>query len=575
MSQQPNAGKTRDDSNDNCPWPIDRIAARLGFGPLDFEPYGWHAAKLSPELVTSAARSAPRPARANYVLVTATNPTPLGEGKTITTIGLAMGLERLGASAIATLREPSMGPLFGVKGGGAGGGRATLLPREQINLHFTGDFHAVTSAANLLAAIVDNHMLRGNSPTLDPTAPRWPRAIDVCDRALARLQSEFHVGSRSLHVETGFWLTPASEIMAVLALARDFSDLRRRLGQIVVGRGTQGEWITAEEVRGAGALAALLRDALRPNLVQTCEHTPAFVHAGPFANIAHGNSSVLADLAAIDRADFVVTEAGFGADCGAEKFFHVKCRASGLVPNCIVLVTTLRALKLQSGRWQARPGHPLPPELFARHSQALAEGLVNLEAQLDLLARFGPPIVVAINRFPEDDEEEFKLVERRAIERGASRVAVSDAFARGGEGAVELAEAVRDVCRQPPSPIRFLYELDATPADKLHALATQVYGADGVDLEPLAARQLSELADTPAARQPICVAKTPYSLSHDPRNLGRPTGFRLPIREIRWSAGAGFLYALAGDISTMPGLPAEPRAYRIDLTAEGRIVGLE
>lgn len=554
----------------SLPRPIAEIARELSLSDVDFEPLGRGKAKLE------WPATAPTGRRGRYVAVTAVNPTPAGEGKTVTSIGLAMGLRRLGASSLVALRQPSLGPLFGMKGGGAGDGRAFLAPRDDINLHFTGDLHAVTAAANLLAALVDNHVRRRLEPRIEPSAVTWRRALDVCDRSLRRITTHDDSPAGPVERSTGFLLTPASEVMAVLALAVDPSDLRRRLGRILVGRDVSGRPVAADDVRAAGAMAALLKDALRPNLVQTCEGSPAFVHAGPFANIAHGNSSVIADRAGLGRVDYLVTESGFGSDCGAEKFFHIKCRASGLAPDVVVLVATVRALKLQSGRWNVRPGRPFPPELLAPDLAALQAGSVNLAAHLEILRQFGPPVVVAVNRFPTDDDRELQAVERMALEQGAARVAVSDAFALGGAGAEELARAVVAVADSAPPPaFRPLYELSEPTVAKVRTIARQVYGADDVDWAPAALEQLRQIEAAGGVDLPVCIAKTPYSLSHDPARLGRPRGFRLPIREVRWSAGAGFLELLAGDINLLPGLPSHPAAWQIDLTPDGRIVGLK
>jgi formate--tetrahydrofolate ligase len=549
--------------------PIDQLAARLGLEPADVEPFGWYKGKLAQTLQQ---RIAARPA-GKYVDVTAITPTPLGEGKTVTTIGLAMALCRLGHRAVATLREPSLAPVFGIKGGGAGGGRATLVPADDINLHFTGDMHAVTAANNLLAAVIDNHLKRRKQPSLDPETITWKRVLDSSDKGLSHIVSGLGPHPLGPLRETGFELTAASEVMAVLALATDLDDLRRRLGRILVGLTPAGEGVTAEQLGCAGAMAALLRDALRPNLVQTCEQTPALVHAGPFGNIAHGNSSIVADLAAIRLADYVVTESGFAADCGAEKFFDIKCRASRLRPDAEVLVASLRALKVHSGRFRVSPGRPLPPELTSEDLDALSAGLANLDAHVENLRQFGVPVVVAVNRFPGDTDRELDVVKQRALDVGATGVATSDVFARGGEGGLEMARAVVEACRQ-PNRFRFLYPLEMTLEEKIERIATRLYGADAVEYGPGVKRRLAQFADLGYGSLPICMAKTQYSLSHDPKLLGRPRGFRFPIRDVRVSAGAGFVYALAGEIATMPGLPSEPAAGRIDLDAEGRITGL-
>ncbi|MEB2312627.1 MAG: formate--tetrahydrofolate ligase [Sorangiineae bacterium] len=547
---------------------IDEIASGLGLSEREYEPYGWYKAKLVMDAVM--ARS-PRPG-ARIIGVTAITPTPLGEGKTVTSIGLAMALARIGESAIATLREPSLAPVFGIKGGGAGGGRAALLPLTDVNLHFTGDLHAIAAATNLLAALVDNHAGRGLEPKLAPDDITWRRVVDVSDRGLREITTG--KGERlAPQRETGFMLPAASEVMAILALAKDLRDLRARLDRMVVGFAAGGAPVTAKDVGGVGALAALLKDAIRPNLAQTSEHTPVLVHAGPFANIAHGNSSVAADLAAVRLADYVVTESGFGADCGAEKFFHIKARASGLYPHLEVLVCTARALKLHSGRFDVRPGRPLPPALLAEDLDALAAGLPNLEAHIDILRELGVPVVVAVNRFPDDHPRELARIREAALAAGAVAAAESEVYLKGGEGGVELARAVVGACQAESAP-RTFYDLELPIEEKLGVIARRVYGGDGVELSPLAREQAERFTALGYGALPVCVAKTQYSISHDPALLGRPRGFTVPIRELRLSAGAGFLYALAGGIHTMPGLPASPAALRIDVDDAGNITGL-
>jgi len=551
------------------PSKIDVIAQSLGLGPGDYEPVGWYKAKLTLGLEQ---RLASRPL-AKYVDVTAVNPTPLGEGKTVTTIGVAMALSRLGYRSVATLREPSLAPVFGIKGGGAGGGMATLLPADDINLHFTGDGHAVTTATNLVAAMIDNHIKRRQQPLIDPRSVSWRRAVDMNDKGLAHIVAGLDDVPQAPIRETGFELTAASEVMAILALTTGLSDLRRRLGRIVVGETSDCRMVTAEDLGCAGAMAALLKDALRPDLVQTCEHTPAIVHAGPFGNIAHGNSSVLADLAAVRLADYVITESGFGADCGAEKFFDIKCRTSGLKPDVEILVCSVRAMKLHSGRFNVRPGKPIPPELLEENLDAVAAGACNLEAHIDIVRRFGLPVVVAINRFPNDTDRELAAVRRVALESGASAAVISDAFSSGGGGALDLAAAVAKAT-QTPSRFEFLYPLNMPLEDKIRTIATEVYGATDVDFEPPARERLKQFQQMDLGTLPVCIAKTQYSLSHDASLRGRPTGFRLPVREVRLAAGAGFVYALAGEIQTMPGLPSDPAAFHIDVDASGRILGL-
>lgn len=548
---------------------ISELTQQLGLSAEDVEPYGWHIGKLAIDLPI---RLANRP-RGKYIGVTAINPTPLGEGKTVTTIGLAMGLCHLGKKAIATIRQPSQAPVFGVKGGGSGGGKATVEPSHKINLHFTGDLHAIAAANNLLAAMLDNHLKRAKKPLLEPSSVLWRRVLDVCDKGLANIITGRDEPPMAPMRETGFDLTAASEVMAIIALATDLADMRKRLQRMVVGRSTTGEVVTANDVGAAGAMAALLRDALRPNLVQTAEGTPAIVHAGPFANIAHGNSSVIADLIAIKLGDYVVTESGFGSECGAEKLFNIKCRVSDMHPDAEVVVCTVRALKYQSGRFNVKPGRPLPPELIKENSEALQAGAVNLQAHLAILQKFGVPAVVAINRFPDDTEREIEQLRQIALDAGASSVAVSHAFAKGGAGAEELARAVIQAAEKPNN-FRYLYPLEASPTEKLTTLAREIYGATDVAISPLAQEKLDNFQKLGFGNLPICIAKTQYSLSHDPALLGKPSGFSFPIRDVRLAAGAGFLYALAGDISTMPGLPTNPAAMRIDLDGQGNITGM-
>ncbi|QDU52543.1 formate--tetrahydrofolate ligase [Gimesia panareensis] len=548
---------------------IDSLAKEIGLGPGDYEPYGRLKAKLVHGL---AEKLADRPL-AKYIGVTAINPTPLGEGKTVTAIGLAMALSQLGHATIGTLREPSLAPVFGIKGGGAGGGNCTLEPQADINLHFTGDMHAVTSATNLLASIIDNHIARRKLPEINPKTITWKRALDLCDKGLAHIISGLDQPPQAPLRETGFDLTAASEVMAILALANDPRDLRLRLGRIVVGMTFDRQPVTVEQLGCAGAMAALLVDALRPNLVQSCEATPFLVHSGPFGNIAHGNSSIIADQIALRLADYVVTESGFGADCGAEKFFDIKCRTSGLQPDAEVLVCTARALKLQSGQFDVHPGKPLPEALLEENLDALHAGAVNLRAHLDIIQQYHLPTVVAINAFPDDSERELEEIQKIALEQGASAAVITRAFSEGGEGSLALAEAVVQAAAQ-PNQFQYLYPLEMPIAEKIETIATRIYGAASVEFEPLARRRMQEYEQLGYGDLPICIAKTQYSLSHDPHLLGRPSGFTFPVRDLRLSAGAGFLYALSGEIRTMPGLPSEPAALRIDIDDAGKIIGL-
>ena len=549
--------------------PIHQIAAQLGLSTNDVEPIGWYKGKLAAGL----SQRLPERNPGKYIGVTAINPTPLGEGKTVIAIGLAMALARGGRKSIVTLRQPSQGPVFGVKGGGAGGGAASLVPADEINLHFTGDIHAVTSAHNLLAAMLDNHVSRGRTPVINPSTMTWRRVIDLNDKGLAHVITGLDNVPQAPLRETGFDLTAASEIMAILALADSLPDLRNRVGRIIVAETKTGEPVCANDIGATGAMMALLRDAIRPNLVQTCEGTPAIVHAGPFANIAHGNSSVLADLTAVQLADFVVTESGFGSDCGAEKFFNIKCRSSGLRPNAEVVVCTVRALKYHCGKFPMRPGESIPEELLVENLEDLRTGSVNLQAHLAALQNFGIPIVVALNRFPADTDREIELVRQLSMDYGANAFAVAESFKYGSKGTMELAQAVEKACEQPAS-FDYLYPPNLPVVDKLETIVREVYGGDGIELLPLAKRRIEQFERWGFKDLPVCIAKTQYSLSHDPKLLGRPRGFRLPIRDCRLAAGAGYLYALAGEISTLPGLPREPAALRIDVKDDGTIVGI-
>jgi formate--tetrahydrofolate ligase len=541
--------------------PIESVADRAGIPRDALLPYGRHIAKVDPVFLRSLEG---RP-EGRLVLVTATTPTPAGEGKTTTTVGLVQALQRRGRRAMVCVREPSLGPAFGVKGGATGGGWSQVLPMESINLHFTGDLHAVTSAHNLLAAVVDNHLHHGGEPALDPRAVRWRRVMDMNDRALRNIVAGLGGKADGVPRETGFDITAASEVMAILALSRDLADLKARLARIVVGLGPDGTEVTAADLKAAGAMAVLLRDALSPNLVQTVEHGPAFVHAGPFGNIAHGTSSVLATRAALRLADIVVTEAGFASDLGAEKFFDIVCRQAGLAPAATVLVTTVRSLK-----WQGGVGKD---DLSRPDLDALRRGLPNLEAHLDILKAFGVPVVVAVNRFESDAPEELDVVARAAADGGAT-VALSDVYARGGAGGLDLADRVLDALSGPAPTPRTLYPLDRPLREKVETVARTVYGADGVDWDEAAARDLQALESRGHGGLPICMAKTQMSLSDRPDLRGRPRGFRIRVREARVSAGAGFVVVVCGPMMLMPGLPRHPAAERIDLDDEGRITGL-
>jgi formate--tetrahydrofolate ligase len=548
--------------------PIDQIAEEMGLAPDLLEPYGRNVMKVDLDAIE---RLADRP-RAKYVVVSAITPTPLGEGKTTTTVGLGQAFKHIGRRATITIRQPSMGPTFGIKGGAAGGGHSQVVPMENLNLHLTGDFHAVTAAHNLLAAMVDNHIFQGNELGLDLQEITWRRVLDVNDRALRNVVIGLGAKADGVPRQTGFDITAASEVMATLGLARDMRDLRQRLGRIVVGYTRDGVPVTAEQLQAAGSMAVIMRDAIKPNLMQTLENTPVLVHAGPFGNIATGNSSVVADLIALRTSDFVVTEAGFGADMGAERFFNIKCRVSGEAPDAAVVVATVRALKAHSGAFKIVAGKPLPDALLAEGPDDVAAGAANLVKQIENIRIHGVSPVVAINAFPTDHASEHAMIRQIAEEAGA-RVAVCTHFSDGGAGAVELAEAVQDAADE-PSNFQVLYPSEAPLKEKIETVATRVYGADGVDYAPLANRQLEQYEKAGFGNLPVCIAKTHLSISSDPALKGAPTGWRLPIREVRASVGAGFIYPLAGEMRTMPGLGSAPAASRIDLDDNGEIVGL-
>ncbi len=548
--------------------PIEDVANEMGLGSHLLEPYGRHVMKVDLEAI---AETADRP-RAKYVVVTAMTPTPLGEGKTTTTVGLGQAFKHLGKRSVVTIRQPSMGPALGIKGGASGGGMSQVVPMEQLNLHLTGDMHAVTAAHNLLSAMLDNHLFRGTEPVLDPHAVTWRRVLDVNDRALRNIVVGLGGRGDGVPRQTGFDITAASEVMATLALSTSLADLRARLGRIVVGYTPAGEPVTAEQMKAAGAMAVLLRDALKPNLLQTMENTPVLVHTGPFGNIATGNSSVVGDLIALRCGDFVVTEAGFGADMGAERFFNIKCRVSGESPDAAVVVGTVRALKVHSGRYRVVAGKPLPPELLEENPGDVFAGAPNLVAQIENVRRHGIPAVVAVNSFPTDHPSELQAV-REIAEGAGARVAVCDHFSRGGEGAVELAEAVAEAAEE-PSEFRMLYGDGADLREKIETIARSVYGADGVDYAPAANRSLDVYERAGFGTLPICMAKTHLSLSSDPTLRGAPKGWRLPVREVRASVGAGFVYPICGEMRTMPGLGTDPAAAHLDLDENGEVVGL-
>ena len=542
------------------------VAQDMGIDTAQLEPYGHHVAKVD---LSTIDQLADRP-QAKYVVVTAVTPTPFGEGKTTTAVGLAQGLAKEGHSPVLALRQPSLGPVFGIKGGAAGGGYSQVVPMEVLNLHLTGDFHAVTAAHDLLAAMVSNHLHHGNE--LGIHTVEWRRVLDINDRALRAIIEGNGGPMDGVTRQSGFDITAASEVMVILALATSLADLRERLGRIVVGWTKAGEPVTAEDLKAAGAMAVLLRDALKPNLLQTLEGTPALIHTGPFGNIATGNSSVVADRIGSRAGDFLVTEAGFAADMGAERFFNVKCRAAGLTPDAAVVVVTVRALKAHSDRFQVKLGKELPAEMLAEGPADVEAGAPNLRKHLSIIRSFGVQPVVAINAFPTDHDSEHEVIRRIATEEGA-RVAVSTHVAEGGEGARELARVVAEACEEETS-FTPTYELSDPLATKIEKIATGVYGADGVSFEPAARKALERYTERGYGELPVLIAKTQMSLSHDPNLKGAPTGWTLPIREVRLAAGAGYVYALAGSIMTMPGLSKHPGAERIDLDEQGNVVGL-
>ena len=549
--------------------PIAQVGEEAGLLSDELEQYGKYKAKVSLDTLD---RLDGRPT-GRLIVVTGITPTPLGEGKTVTTIGLTQGLGHLGERVVGCLREPSMGPVFGIKGGGTGGGRSQVVPMEDINLHFNGDIHAVGAAHNLLAAMIDASLLHGNSLEIDPLSVSWNRVLDINDRVLRQIVVGLGGRANGYPRETGFDITAASEVMAILGLTTSQADLRERLGRIVVGFTRNGKPVTAEDLKGAGAMAALLTEALKPNLVQTLEGQPCLVHAGPFANIAQGNNSVLADRIALKLADYVVTESGFGADCGLEKFMDIIARQSGLEPDCVVVTCTIRAIKMHGGLGRVVAGRALPKELREENLPALDQGSANMMWAVGIVRRFGVPVVVAINRFDDDTEAEIALLKEKAIEAGAVGCATSRAFADGGPGARELAELVKQAARGPKD-FHLLYPDDASIKEKIHTVATLLYNAEGVYYGPEADRQIRNYQELGWGNLPICIAKTHLSLSHEPSRKGVPGNYIFPIREVRASIGAGFLYPLAGDMSTMPGLPRRMAAHRIDVDEQGAIVGL-
>ncbi len=542
--------------------PICEIAKDLGISADELELYGKYKAKLSDELCDRLEGEKD----GKLILVTAINPTPAGEGKTTTSVGLGQAMKKIGKSAVIALREPSMGPVMGIKGGAAGGGYAQVVPMEDINLHFTGDMHAITAANNLLSAAIDNHIHQGNELDIDARTITWKRCLDMNDRALRQVVVGLGGKVNGYPREDGFMITVASEIMAILCLAKDMDDLKRRIAAIVIGYNTDGEPITAGDLKVAGAMGLLLRDAIKPNLVQTLENTPCLMHGGPFANIAHGCNSIRATKLGLKLADYCITEAGFGSDLGAEKFFDIKCRIGGLKPSCVVLVATVRALKYNGGVPKA--------ELAKENTDALKDGIVNLGKHIENMQKYGLPVIVAINRFMTDTDEELKIIEQYCRDMGVD-FSMCEVFAKGGDGGVELAEKVVEVSER-GGEMNFapIYDEKASIDEKINTIAKEIYGADGVVYTPKAKKAIARLEKQGFDKLPICMAKTQYSLSDDPSLLGRPSGFEITVREVRVSAGAGFVVALTGDVMTMPGLPKVPAANNMDIDKDGKIVGL-
>ena len=541
--------------------PIKEVAASIGIEEDDLELYGKYKAKLSDDLIEKTKNNQD----GKLILVTAINPTPAGEGKTTTSVGLGQAFGKLGKKALIALREPSLGPCFGIKGGAAGGGYAQVVPMEDLNLHFTGDFHAITSANNLLAALLDNHIQQGNELGIDPRQIVWKRCLDMNDRVLRNVVVGLGSKMDGMVREDHFVITVASEIMAILCLADDMNDLKRSLGRIIVAYTFDGKPVTAEDLHAVGSMAALLKDALKPNLIQTLEHTPAIVHGGPFANIAHGCNSVRATKTALKLADYVITEAGFGADLGAEKFFDIKCRKAGLHPDAVVLVATIRALKYNGG--------VAKDQLSEENLDALKAGIVNLEKHIENLQKYGVPVVVTLNSFITDTKAETDFVEHFCKERGCE-FALSEVWEKGGEGGIALANKVLETLETKESNFKLLYDDELTLKEKIETVAKEIYGADGVTYSAAAERELKRITDLGMGRFPVCMAKTQYSLSDDAKKLGRPTGFTINVREVYASAGAGFVVAINGAIMTMPGLPKKPAAYQIDVDDNGVITGL-
>ena len=551
------------------PKPILNIAKQIKLNKKYLHLFGDFIAKTDLDILNEI-KDQPQ---GKYILVTAMTPTPLGEGKTVTTIGLSMALNKLGKLTTACIRQPSLGPVFGIKGGAAGGGYSQVIPMEDFNLHFTGDIHAVGLAHNLAAAFLDNHIFKGNKLNIDPLTISWRRVVDVSDRYLRNVRIGMGTKNDGIPRDSGFDISVASEVMAILALSSDLHDLRKRIGRIILAQDTKGNPVTTEAIKVAGAMTVLLKDAIKPNLIQTLENTPCLVHAGPFANIAHGNSSILADKIALGLSEYVVTEAGFGADCGAEKFFNIKCRISGLKPDAVVIVCSIRAIKAHSGRFKVIAGRPLDKGLLKEDIPALEEGLCNLKKHIENVNLFGVPVVVAINKFSADTDKEIDLIKKRAVEFGAQDCQLSEVWVKGSEGGLDLGRAVIKASNQPKD-FKFLYSLDIPIKEKIRIIATQIYGAKDVEYTQKAEQKIKQFEKNGWGDLPLCMAKTHLSLSHDPKLKGRPKDFVLPVRDIRPSIGAGFLYPLCGAMRTMPGLPSHPAGEKIDIDEQGKIRGL-
>ena len=549
--------------------PIKEIAKNLGLKEKELFLYGNYMAKVSLDALSRLKNKK----NGKYIDVTAITPTPLGEGKTVNTIGLAMSLNRIGKKTTVCIRQPSLGPVFGIKGGAAGGGYSQVVPMEDFNLHLTGDVHAVSIAHNLCAAFLDNSVLKGNPCNIDPSTIKWRRAVDVSDRFLRNIKIGLGGEQDGIPRDTGFDITVASEVMAILALTDGLRDMRKRIGRIVLATTRDGKPVTADCIKVAGAMTVLLKDAIKPNLLQTLENTPCFVHAGPFANIAHGNSSILADKIALKLSDYVVTESGFGADCGAEKFMDIKCRISGLKPDAVLMVCTVRALKMHSGRFSVVAGKPLDPGLLKEDLEPLEEGCSNLEKHIKNIKLFSVPVVVAINKFTTDTKKEIELIRKKALLAGADDAVLSEVWAKGSKGGVAIAKAVARAAEK-KSKFKFLYPLDCSIREKIETIATKIYGAKNVSYDELAENAIDLYTRLGYNKLPVCMAKTHLSLSHDPALKGRPEGFTLPVKDVRASVGAGFLYPLCGDMRTMPGLPTHPAGEKVDIDNKGNTIGL-